>query len=163
MRSILAQVDVDQFVHLTDLHLHLVQILEDVYQLLLGRVVPLAFALLQLHHQLSQLSIFLQVLAQLVGVLALPDLARHHFKLVRNVLLLLLQGVKSSQHLVVVAADHLLHLRKVLSDPLVFLALVQKVESALGQALEVFVGSGESEPVLLNQLANSLIRFLEFA
>jgi hypothetical protein len=65
--------------------------------------------------------------------------------------------------LVVVAADHLLHLRKVLSDPLVFLALVQKVESALGQALEVFVGSGESEPVLLNQLANSLIRFLEFA
>lgn len=95
MRSILAQVDVDQFVHLTDLHLHLVQILEDVYQLLLGRVVPLAFALLQFNNQLSQLAIFLQVLAQLVGVLALPDLARHHFKLVRNVLLLLLQRVKS--------------------------------------------------------------------
>ena len=161
MRSIFAKVDVDQFIHLTDLHLHLVEVLEDIDQLLLGRVVPLSLTLLQFHHQFPQLSVLLQVLAQLVGVLSFTDLARHHFKLVRNVLLLLLQRIKRSQDLFVVAADHLLDLSKVIGDSLVLLTLVQKVERALGQTLEVFVGISESEPVLLDQLPYRLIRFLE--
>lgn len=125
------------------------------------RIVPLALPLLQLDHQLPQLAVLLQVFAELVGVLSLADLARHDLELMSDFLLLFLQGVESAHDLIIVAADHLLHLREVISDPLVLLALVQEAECALSQLLQVLVGVGEGKLVLMDQLADCLVRFLE--
>lgn len=142
-KSVLPEVDVDELVHFLDLNFHLVQVLEDVDELFLAGIVPFALALLKLHHQLSQLSVLLEVLTQLVRVLSLSDLARHHFNLVSNVILLFLKGVKCAHHCFVVIANHLFHLGEVISDALILLTLVQEFQGAFSESLQVLVGVGE--------------------
>lgn len=68
----LVHVDFHNLVHLLDLQLHLVQVLEDVDQLFVARIVPVLPLLLQLHYLILHLLEVLDVLAQLVRVFAFP-------------------------------------------------------------------------------------------
>ena len=58
-----SQVDIHNLIHLLDLHLHLIQILKNVYQLLITWVTPFSVLLLDLGYLLPETLELLDVLA----------------------------------------------------------------------------------------------------
>ena len=136
--------------------------MEHVDQLLLAWVAPLALLLLQLQHQALQLAVLDEVVAQLVRVLPLADLPRHHLDLEGQFFLMPLQGGQSLLHHAAAASDHLLHLREVVHDRLVLLPLLQELQRVVGESPQVGVGSSEGGLELLDGLKDSLVGLLEF-
>ena len=71
-------VNFNDLVHFPHLLLDLVEVLEDVYELLVAGVLPILALFLHPHDLLLHLFVVLDVLAQLVGVLTLTHALGHH-------------------------------------------------------------------------------------
>ena len=137
--------------------------MEHVDQLLLAGVVPLAFVLLQLQHKVLQLTVFDEMVAELMRVLSFPDLPGHYFDLEGQFLLLPLKRSQSLLHNAAVSTDHLLNLRKVVHDGLVLLSFFEEFESVVDKLSEIGVRSSESGFELFNCLEDSLVGLLELS
>lgn len=159
-RSGVTEEDVDDVVHLPDLGLYLTQVLVDVDEELLAWVAAASALLLKVHHQVAQLAVLLQQLAQLVGLSA-TELLGHHVDLGAEVLLLRLKAVQHLLDIISAAAHGPVDLCEIVCDLLVLLGLGQQAQRFLGEFYQLIVGFCEGFLDLFDELGDCLVGLVE--
>ena len=87
-------IDLHDLVHLLDLDLDHVQVLEDVYELLVPRVIPVLSLLLHLDYLVLHVFVVFDVLAELVVVATFAHTFGHHVYCTLEFILLSLHSIE---------------------------------------------------------------------